>query len=344
MINLPEEDLQAIYQTTTPQRFDGSKVLLLGGSGFLGSILKRYFMYLRDAHSIRVDVISVDNYTGRNRPVEVAHPAITHHDHDLTLPLGLLLAGHKIDYIINCSGNASPASYDRFPLETMDISYLGTRHLLELALNHNAKILNFSSSEVLGTPGPDEIPTHEEVIPRIHSVNKRAPYDTGKLAIETLCWIFKSKYAVNVKVVRPFNVIGYFTRNDYRVVPNFMHKLLDGEKLTVFAPGTQTRTFCFYTDFISGCLNVLTDGNDLIYHIGNDRNEISIIDLAHLIEKTCGKSGLVTLVPTPEVYLHEPSRRCPSIEKARRELHYDPKVDLPTALSKIYHWVLKNRD
>jgi hypothetical protein len=87
---------------------------LLGGAGFLGSILKRYFMYLHDSHSIRLDVISVDNYTGRTRPVEVTHPAITHHDHDLTLPLGLLLAGHKIDYIINCSGNATPRATTDF--------------------------------------------------------------------------------------------------------------------------------------------------------------------------------------------------------------------------------------
>jgi UDP-glucuronate decarboxylase len=340
-MNIPETDIEEIFSATKNEYFLNKTILILGGSGFLGTMFKQYFLYLNSRGS-GCKIISVDNYVGRPKPVEIQAPNLIHIEHDLTIPLGLRLHGHKIDYIINCSGNASPASYERFPLETMDISYSGTKHLLELALNHGAEIVNFSSSEVVGTPDEKDIPTSEEVLPKIHSLNKRAPYDVTKVAIETLCWVFKEKYGVKVKVIRPFNVVGYFRQDDFRVMPCFIDKMLKNQKLPVFAPGTQTRTFCFYTDFLIGVLKVLTEGTSLLYNVGNSDNEISMIDFARLVEKICGKTGLVHIVETPEVYLHEPKRRCPSVEKIKAELGYSPKVNLEEAIRRIYLWAKSN--
>jgi UDP-glucuronate decarboxylase len=106
----------------------------------------------------------------------------------------------------------------------------------------------------------------------------------------------------------------------------------------VFSPGNQTRTFCFYSDFLIGTLKVLLDGKDLIYNIGNSENEISMIDLANKIAALENKPHLVELVETPEVYKHEPKRRCPSIEKAKKELNYNPSISLDEMLGKIHSW------
>jgi UDP-glucuronate decarboxylase len=344
MNTFEKEDFEYIYQEIPAYFLFGKTILLLGGSGFLGSSFKNFFLFLNQKRIANdftpITVISVDNYIKGTKTLndETTDPNLITINHDLTTPLGFKLPSRKIDFIINCSGNASPANYEKYPLETMDISTIGTRHILELAYHLKCPVLNFSSSEVLGTPEAHEIPTAEEVIPKIHSLNKRAPYDVTKLYIETASWVFKNKYGVDAKVIRPFNVIGYFNKNDFRVIPNYLKRVFNNQPIEVFAPGTQTRTFCFYSDFIIGAIKVLLRGKDVIYHIGNSENEISMIDLARKVAALENKPELVQLVETPEVYKHEPIRRCPSIEKARKELGYNPKVDLDTMLSKIHRW------
>ncbi len=341
----PVNDLQeiAVDLDNDYWQFHNKTILLLGGSGFLGTAFKTFFLFLNDERKIDCNVISVDNYIGRNKPREYFHPRLVNIDHDLTVPLGLKLADKKIDFILNASGCAAPhgpSGYSSNPIETMDVSTVAVKHLLELGLTHKARILNFSSSEVVGDA--DVIPTPEDVIPKVHTTNKRAPYDVTKLYIETISWVFKTKYNLNAVVIRPFNCIGYFRQGDYRVIPNFMSKVLKKQKMPVFLPGTQTRTFCFYTDFLVGAIKVLLRGSDLIYHIGNPNNEISMKDLAFMVERVAGESALVDLIETPPTYLHEPQRRCPSIEKARKELNFEPKVQLPDMLTRIYKWCKNN--
>ena len=124
------------------------------------------------------------------------------------------------------------------------------------------------------------------------TLDKRSCYDVTKMYIETISYIFKDQFNVDCKIVRPFNVIGYFRQDDKRVIPNFISNCLKGEKMRIYAPGDQTRTFCWYGDFLSGCIQVLTEGKDILYHIGNPSNEISMIDLAKMVEKTCGKKNM----------------------------------------------------
>jgi UDP-glucuronate decarboxylase len=337
-----KEDIADALPKDVIQSFEGKTILILGGSGFLGSLYKLFFIFCNNEKifSNPCKIISIDNYIKGTLSIndETKDDNLENINHDLNTPLGLKLHNKKIDFIINCSGNASPQQYEKYPLETMDISSVGAKYALELALNHGAKILNFSSSEVLGTPEDKDIPTTEDCIPKIHSLNKRAPYDIGKLFIEGLNWTFKYKYNLDCKVVRPFNVIGRFHKNDYRVIPNYLNKLFNNEKIQVYKPGTQTRTFCYYTDFLVGTILVLIKGENLLYHIGNSDNEISMHELALKMEKIVGRTDLVELIETPEVYKHEPRRRCPSVEKAKQELNYQPKIQLDDALNRIYNW------
>lgn len=322
----------------------GKTVLLLGGSGFLGTAFKKTILYLNYESVVLqkspCKVISVDNYIKGTTSFkdELEDPNLTTLQHNVILPLDEKLTGVKIDYIINCSGNASPKQYERYPYETIDVSIAGIKNLLNLANSKGAKILNFSSSEVLGTPPDNEIPTTEESVSRLHALNRRAPYDVSKLMIETLSFLAHER-GTQCKIIRPFNVIGYFNKDDFRVIPNYFNKIVNKQKIEVFEPGTQTRTFCFYSDFLIGCFKVLLQGTEILYHIGNSDNEISMSDLAYKVADLYDRKDLVSLVPTPLVYKTEPKRRCPSIEKARKELGYNPKVSLDLMLSKISRWV-----
>ena len=332
--NLGENNLQ----------FDGKCVLLAGSGGFIGQNLKLYFLYL-NKYILKnpVKVICVDCYVGRDKPKEIEDPNLVHIDHDLTTHFGLKLIDYPIGLIINCSGRAAPSGpsgYEHYPIEVMDVGYLGTKYLNELALQNKAKIVHFSSSEVLSKS--NELPYTEETHPCIHTQNKRAPYDSIKILQESQNWAYRNKYGLDTKVIRLFNTVGFFDSRDKRVVSQFMQQAINNQKIKVFAPGTQERTLSYFTDVLTGIILVLLNGKDLLYHIASDDEPVSMIDLAYKIENVCGKSGLVEIIPTPEVYKHEPQKRQSSVEKARKELGYNPKVKIDEMLERIYNWAKEN--
>lgn len=320
-------------------RFENRTVLIPGGNGFLGCMFTGFFEYL-NAHVFRhpTKVISIDNFIVGANPCQASSENVMRMTHDLTTPLYLKLDRAKIDYIINCAGVASPASYLKFPLEVLDVSYIGTRNVLELAVAKDCRVLNFSSSECYGDPPADMIPTPETYMGQISSTSKRAPYDCGKKVLEALSHVFRTRYGVDVSIVRPFNVYGYMPPNDYRVIPNFVYNAFAGKPLTVYAPGTQTRTFCWWGDFIAGALLVLLKGTEFAYNVGTTAGEISMCELAKDVEWTFQGHGLVTMVATPLGYEQEPQRRCPEITKAR-ELGYDPRITLTEGLFRIKAWL-----
>lgn len=337
-MNIPESDFEEIYQGSqdASRKLEGVVVLTLGSGGFLGQLFKRYIIYLNKNYFKKpCFLILVDNYIGKIKPKEIESENLISLDHDLTVPLGIKLADYKIDYIINFSGNASPYFYTKYGYETLTVSTIAINHLLELALFHKAKILNFSSSEVVAHVPEEYIPTDENAPICIHTMNPRLVYECGKIYIEAISWLFKTRYNLDCKVIRPYNAIGYGI-NDYRVVPAFMNKAMNNQPIEVFEPGTQNRSFIFFTDFFIGCLKVLTESKDVLYNIGHSGTRISMIDLARKIEKTVGKEGLVKLVPKPDNYKAEPQNRCPNIEKARKELGFEPKIGLDEALNRIY--------
>jgi UDP-glucuronate decarboxylase len=320
-------------------RFENRTILIPGGGGFLGRVFTAFFEYL-NAYVFRfpVKLITVENYIVGQTPALVSTENVRCLSHDLTTPLYLKLERTPIDFIINTAGIASPAAYLRCPLEVLDVSYIGTRAVLELAVAKNARVLNFSSSECYGDPPADMIPTPETYMGQISSTSKRAPYDCGKKVLEALSHVFRTAYGVDVSIVLPFNVYGYMHANDYRVIPNFVYAAHQGKPLKVYAPGTQTRTFCFYTNFLAGALLVLLKGKDFAYNVGTSDGEISMCELAKTVEMVFEKHGLVTMIEPPSAYVQEPQRRCPDITKARG-LGYEPKVSLVEGLERIKTWI-----
>ncbi len=333
-----KEDVLEIVQRLNEisPTFKNKTILITGGCGFLGKVFRDYFLQLGHCQ-----VITIDNFVTGSRDAS-QNANLIQLQQSITEPVTI---DQSIDYIINAAGIASPYHYRRLPLETLDVSYLGTRNMLQLAIEHKVKsFLAFSSSEVYGDPKPPHIPTPESYCGTIETMNSRSMYDEGKRVIETLCYIYNTKYGVNTKIVRPFNVFGPpLLQNDYRVIPNFISRAMQKQPLLVYGDGQQTRTFCYITDFIVGAIKMLLGGDNLPYNIGNSDNEICMIDLANLVQESLGKKLDIRIIEYPSVYPHnEPRRRCPDLTKAKMQLAYYPIVSIKEGILRFYKWATVN--
>lgn len=341
-----QEDIATIVRGlgNEAERLAGQTVLISGGAGFLGKYFLGVFSSLNEhvlAEPCRV--ISVDNYITGERDQNFDY-SDQHHIldvwGDVTYPLPVR---EDINYIIHAAGLASPVYYMKYPLETIESAVTGAKNLLELARQnkHLAGFLFFSSSEIYGDPDPTAIPTPETYYGNVSSVGPRACYDESKRLAETICTIYHQQHGIPVKMVRPFNIFGPgMKHNDRRVVPMFAYQALNGLPITVHGDGHQTRTFCYITDAMVGFLKVLLAGRPgEAYNIGNEANEISMRDLAHVFVELAGEAASYQLIPYPATYpAGEPQRRCPDLTKARQELRYAPQVNFRDGLARALAW------
>jgi UDP-glucuronate decarboxylase len=341
-----KDDVSAIIENLGPMahRFSGKTILVSGGAGFLGRHFIALFRRLnRDILSEPCKVISCDNYItgeqlslhqgGRHDPnvidvwADVCHP----------LPIR-----EDINFILHAAGVASPVYYMKYPLETIESAVQGTRNLLELARRNQSLegFVFFSSSEIYGDPDPQSVPTPETYHGYVSSVGPRACYDESKRLGETISVVYSQRYDVPVKIVRPFNVFGPgMKHDDRRVIPMFTFEALNGRALPVHGDGSQTRTFCYITDAITGFIQVLLQGRSgEAYNIGNPESEIPMRGLAELYREIIPTASY-KCVSYPSTYpAGEPQRRCPNLAKAAHELGYSSKVRLRDGLDSFIEW------
>ncbi len=338
-----ESDIDEIVERLKgpAQQLEGKTVLITGGRGFLG----RYFvaMFARmNAKVLKkpVKVIALDNLiTSRNAP-DVAYDNVTFAQHDVIQPY---VHQGALDYVIHAAGIASPFYYRAYPLETLDVAITGTRNMLTLATQAGARFTFFSSSEIYGDPDARHVPMQESYRGNVASQGPRACYDESKRVGETLTYIFHTKYGTATNIIRPFNVYGPgMQETDYRVLPNFAHRIKAGQPLNVYGSGTQTRTFCYITDALVGFTLVMLKGvPGETYNIGNPEPEVSMVDLVEALQRAHGRPIEHNLIEYPDSYpADEPMRRSPDIRKARLQLDYEPKVDLDTGLKRFLDWAL----
>ena len=340
-----EEDILAIADEIrkSAKKLEGKTLLISGGAGFIGSYVLATIQYLNDNYfKEKCSVISLDNYiTGSPRgliPMKT-DKNIKHIKHNIIKPFR---TRKKIDYIIHAAGIASPIYYRRSPLETIDVTIQGLRHLLELGrVNKVKSFLYFSSSEIYGNPDAKFLPTPETYKGNVSSIGPRSPYDESKRLGETLCIAYHTLYKLPVKIVRPFNVYGPGMKpTDFRVLPMYVSRGTEGKALPVHADGKQTRTFCYVSDAITGFLKVfLSDKNGEVYNVGNDDVEISMYKLAKKVAGILGKGVKIEKISYPSNYPQdEPQRRSPNLSKIRKDLEYEPKVDLDVGLRRFILW------
>lgn len=345
---LPISDLGEIAALlgSHAHKLAGKNLLLTGGCGFLGYYFAQLFVYLNDKMLDRpCKLLVLDNLiTAEKEHAQIGQlPNVSFIRHDIIQPFAWEGA---IDYIVHAAGIASPYYYNKYPLETLDVATDGTKNVLQLAKRHQVEaMLFFSSSEIYGDPDPRHVPTAESYRGNVSCTGPRACYDESKRLGETLCRIFYQYYGVPAKIVRPFNVYGPgMKETDYRVLPNFASRVINGKPLQAYGSGKQTRTFCYVTDAINGFLRTLLEGQPgEAYNIGNPRPEISMVDLAREVEGVLGRKVEVIVTEYPNsVPPDEPLRRCPDITKARQQLGYEPTVDLREGLRRFLDWTFRN--
>jgi dTDP-glucose 4,6-dehydratase/UDP-glucuronate decarboxylase len=329
-------------------RFEGTRVLITGASGFLGSYLVDIFSALNRARSARpIAIVAADNFRAA-APERLAHlknePNVELHTMDVVEHIDW---GHKFDWIIHCASIASPTFYRKFPLETIDVNVNGTWRMLELAQASGSQgMLYFSSSEVYGDPDPKSIPTSETYQGNVSFTGPRACYDESKRIGETLCISYHKQRGGLPKIVRPFNVYGPGQRlNDGRIIPDLMSAALKGGPIVLLSDGRPTRSFCYVRDFVRGSLAVLTRGAPAEpYNIGT-AEEISMLKAAQVMADVGAREGKPIEIrfenSTDAQYLVDnPNRRCPDLTKVEQAIGYKPIVDFRAGLERTYRYYL----
>jgi dTDP-glucose 4,6-dehydratase len=296
--------------------------VVLGGAGFIGS-------HLVDRLLLRGDeVVAVDNLlTGRRDNAERnrGNARYTFLEHDIGKPIPVRGAAGAV---FNLASPASPIDYARLPLETLEVGSSGTRNALDLARSLGATLVHASTSEVYGDPL--EHPQREDYFGNVNPVGPRACYDEAKRFSEALVSSYARVHPVRVRIARIFNTYGPRMRaDDGRVVPAFVIQALRGEDFTVFGDGTQTRSFCYVDDLVSGLLALFEKGDSRPVNLGNP-HEMTLIQFAEAVRRAAGKGGRVRSVrPLPE---NDPKQRRPDITRAKKLLGWEPKVSLDEGL------------
>jgi UDP-glucuronate decarboxylase len=321
----------------------GRKILLAGGGGFLGRYFNKVVYDFNLSQAKKIHLTSVDNFISSSKVLSESlfkADSLNFVEGDISDKNFVTSLG-EFDFIINAAGIASPYHYRSKPLETLDVSVLGTRNLLELAKIQNNKFTFFSSSEIYGDPDPKHIPIQESYRGNVSTIGPRACYDESKRLGETLCYIYKQYFGTYTNIIRPFNVYGPGMQEaDYRVMPNFASKIKSEKNLKLYGSAKQTRTYCYITDAMSGFLKVITKGlSGEPYNIGNPEPEISVLDLADIFIELSNSKSAKDIINYPDSYpADEPMRRCPDIKKAIVQLGYQPSIQLKEGVSRYLSW------
>jgi UDP-glucuronate decarboxylase len=297
------------------------KILISGGAGFLGSHLTEKL--LKEGN----DILVVDNYfTGSKENLThlLRSSRLELMRHDVTFPLYV-----EVSQIYNLACPASPVHYQYDPVQTIKTSVHGAINMLGLAKRTRARILQASTSEVYGDP--EVHPQPEEYWGRVNPIGIRSCYDEGKRCAETLFFDYNRQHNLDIKVVRIFNTYGpRMHPNDGRVVSNFIMQALQGNDITIYGDGQQTRSFCYVDDLIDAMVRMMGSERGFTgpINIGNP-SEFTMLQLAELVLKLSGSKSKIIYHLLP---LDDPKQRQPNIELAKKKLDWEPKVNLEDGL------------
>lgn len=303
------------------------KILVTGGAGFLGSHLCERLL------SEGNEVICLDNYfTGQKQNIVhlLSHPYFELIRHDVTMPFFI-----EVDEIYNLACPASPIHYQYNAIKTVKTSVMGAINMLGLAKRIRAKVLQASTSEVYGDPAVH--PQPESYWGHVNPIGSRSCYDEGKRVAETLFVNYHLQNNVRIKIIRIFNTYGpRMHPNDGRVVSNFIMQALRGEDITIYGDGSQTRSFCYVDDLLTGMIRMMETPDSFTgpVNLGNP-NEFTIRELAETVIRLTGSRSKLIYNPLPP---DDPTQRQPDISLAKRELKWEPSIQLEEGLQKTIEY------
>ena len=297
-------------------------ILISGGAGFIGSHLCDRL--IGEVH----ELVCVDNLitcAAGNLAHLQGQPRFRFLQHDISKPIEI---AEPLDYILHFASPASPIDYLKYPIQTLKVGSLGTLNALGLAKAKRAKFLLASTSEVYGDPQVH--PQPESYWGHVNPVGPRGVYDEAKRFAEALTMAYHREHGVDTRIVRIFNTYGPRMRlNDGRAIPTFIGQALRGEPLTVFGDGTQTRSFCYVDDLVEGIRRLMDATVHDPVNLGNP-DERTLLELAQkILTSLNGTTSRIEFRPLP---VDDPKQRRPDISFARRQLSWEPRVDLDQGL------------
>ena len=299
------------------------RAVVTGAAGFLGSHLCDRLVERGD------EVVGIDNLlTGRLENVAhlFGHERFTFQHHNVS---EYVHVPGPVDAVLHFASPASPADFDRMPIQILKVGSLGTLHLLGLAKDKGARFFLASTSEVYGDPQVH--PQPEEYWGHVNPVGPRGVYDESKRFAEAMTMAYHRFHGVDVRIVRIFNTYGPRMRpDDGRAVSNFLVQAIQGKPITVYGDGGQTRSFCYADDEVRGFLALLDSDHVGPVNIGNPV-EHTVRELAELVVEITGSASEIIAEPLP---VDDPARRRPDITLAKEVLGWEPEVDLRTGLER----------
>ena len=312
---------------TEAKKSDSPVSLVTGGAGFLGSHLSDWL--LEAGHRVLV----LDNMlTGKNENIKhlAGNPNYEFIEHDVTKYISV---PGPLDFIFHFASPASPMDYLKYPIQTLKVGALGTHNALGLAKEKEATFLLASTSETYGDPL--EHPQNEDYWGNVNPIGPRGVYDEAKRFAEAMTMAYHRYHNVNTKIVRIFNTYGPRMRlKDGRVVPAFISQALEGEPLTVFGDGEQTRSFCYVSDLIDGIFRLSQHETHEPVNIGNP-GEMTILQFAeNILDKIQSESG-IEFLPLPE---DDPKVRQPDITRAKTLLGWEPQVNFDDGIAETIEY------
>jgi dTDP-glucose 4,6-dehydratase len=309
----------------SPRRIE--RVVVTGGAGFIGSHLSARLLD-RGAEVVCVDNLvtgALDNVDGL-----FGHEGFTFIHHNVS---NYVHVPGRVDAVLHLASPASPRDYLELPIQTLKVGSLGTHNCLGLAKDKGARFILASTSEVYGDPHVH--PQTEDYWGNVNPVGPRGVYDEAKRFAEAITMAYHRSHGVDVGIVRIFNTYGEHMRpSDGRVVSNFLVQALQGEPITIYGDGSQTRSFCYVADEVAGILSLLDSDLTGPVNIGNP-NEFTVADLAGIVVELTGSSSEIVHEPLP---VDDPTQRRPDISLARAELGWEPTVPLREGLVITAEW------
>ena len=303
-------------------------IVITGGSGFVGSYLCEKL--INDGH----EIIVVDNLlTGSTENINhlMQNENFSFIEHDVQNHIEI---ENKVDYVLHFASAASPKAYTEHPVNTLKAGSVGTINTLGLAKKHDAEYLLASTSEVYGDPLIS--PQTEEYWGNVNPNGERSMYDEAKRFAEAAVATYSRSYDLKTKIVRIFNTYGpRMQLNDGRVVTNFIVQALKNENITIYGDGSQTRSFSYVEDTVTGIISLMNSSEYDVFNIGNP-NEMTVGQLAEKIIELTDSTSEIKYLELPN---DDPKQRKPDITKAKTKLNWEPKVNLEDGLTKTIKWV-----